>query len=81
VCVVAVNFKGQVGGGNSVSLPPVAGRRAAPGPHSKGPGVHDLSLDMRMDPETAATIRQVSDMKEKAVADEDYEMVTTCLYE
>ena len=30
---------------------------------------------MRMDPETAATIREVSAMKEKAVDDEDYELV------
>jgi hypothetical protein len=77
VCIVAVNFKGQLGDhvGNSVSLPPVAGRRPGQVPSTKGPGVHDLSLDMRMDPETAATIRQVSDMKEKAVVAEDYETV------
>ena len=37
--------------------------------------MHDLAVDMRMDPETAATIRQVSAMKEKAVDDEDYELV------
>lgn len=70
VCIVAVNFKGSSGasGPGGVSLPAVPARRDPR-------GVHDLSLDMRMDPETAATIRQVSDMKDRAVADEDYETV------
>jgi hypothetical protein len=69
VCIVAVNFKGgSAGSAGGSSLPAVPSRRDAR-------SVHDLSLDMRMDPETAATIRQVSDMKDRAVADEDYETV------
>lgn len=68
---MAVNFKGSAGGVPGV---PSGGG----GPIRKAAAaVHDLSLDMRMDPETAATIRTVSDMKERAVASEDYETVNT----
>ena len=40
-----------------------------------GAGVHDLAVDMGMDPETAALLRDVSRRKEAAVAAEEYELV------
>lgn len=51
---------GGVGGGKP---PLAAGRR----------GIHDLAVDMGLDPETAALLRDVAARKEAAVAAEDFE--------
>jgi centrosomal protein CEP104 len=50
---------------------PGAGARA-------GAGINDLAVDMGMDPETAALLRDVNKRKDAAVASEDYELVCTC---
>jgi centrosomal protein CEP104 len=77
VSIIAVNVLGSVLPGHALDGPgtqPPGGVVRRP-THSKPPGVHDLAVDMRLDPETAATIRQVSAMKEKAVMDEDFALV------
>lgn len=40
-----------------------------------GAGAHDLAVDLRMDPETANLLRQISGMKEQAVEMEDFDTV------
>jgi centrosomal protein CEP104 len=40
----------------------------------QGPGVNDLAVDMGMDADTAAMLREVAGRKEAAVADEDFEL-------
>jgi len=39
---------------------------------SRGGGVHDIAVDLGMDPETAALLREVASRKDAAVADEDF---------
>ena len=74
VGIVALNIIGEpiapmdggLGGGGYDGL--------APGPRPpRAAGVSDLSLDFDVDPVTAAKIRQVWELKEDAVAREDYD--------
>ena len=41
---------------------------------TRGTGVHDLAVDMGMDPDTAAMLREVAHRKDVAVAAEDFEL-------
>lgn len=83
VGLIAINVIGHPG---SEDLPPpgaIGGRPPLPGLAAGagggsvggGAGVNDLAVDMGMDPETAALLRDVSRRKEAAVASEEYELV------
>ena len=53
--------------------PPAAPPSLSPNP-SGGAGMNDLAVDMGLDPETAALLRQVAARKEMCVANEDFEL-------
>jgi len=78
VGIVAVNLLGAEGPG---SMPSIA---SGPGGGGGGGGggsvggysnpLNDLSIDMNLDPQTAAKLRLLSDAKSRAIATEDYLM-------
>jgi len=72
--LIAVNVLGLPA--NAPPAPTLAGgvRAPVPGAARPGPGVHDLAVDMGMDPETATLLREVVARKEGAVAAEEFEL-------
>lgn len=75
VGLIALNALGQPAAPSSTSQHQsqsalgVQGRSGA-----RGTGVHDLAVDMGMDPDTAAILREVAHRKDVAVAVEDFEL-------
>ena len=78
VGLIAINVIGHGGYEDApIAAGPIAAGRPIPTNASGGAaaGVHDLAVDMGMDPETAALLRDVNRRKEAAVAAEEYELV------
>lgn len=65
VGLVAVNFSGHEGDGDG-------GHKVVGGSPKGKNSLNDLSIDMNLDPATAAKLRLMSEAKSKAVATEDY---------
>lgn len=81
VGLIAINIIGRPGVDDAVAAAVDDGGRGKavipprPGVAARGgAGVNDLAVDMGMDPETAALLRDVNRRKDAAVASEDYEL-------
>jgi centrosomal protein CEP104 len=68
VGVVAVNLLGTSSSGPSGAR----GLDASGGAEMGGNPLNDLSVDMNLDPQTAAKLRLLSETKSRAIATEDY---------